>query len=387
MRNHYDYIITGAGCAGMSLLMRMMQDDFFLDKQILIIDKAAKTANDRTWCFWEKEDGLFESIVTKQWDSLGFYAAGFSSQLRMAPYRYKMISGIDLYQHVMHASAKYPNIEWRFDTVQAVTGNSSGASVQVSTGKLTADYVFNSILFKENELAPFGDHGYHLLQHFKGWVIETADNYFDADSATFMDFRISQDQGTTFMYVLPVSPKKALIEFTLFSEKLLPPETYINNLQTYISSVLKINEYTIEHEEWGVIPMTNYVFPQQQGNLVQMGVAGGQVKGSSGYAFQFIQKRTAAIIKEIKNGSRKFNKRGFNEKKFHLFDSVLLRVLHFQLMPGDQIFAAIFKKNPPERVFRFLDNETNLWDDLLIMRSVPISVFLPAALKELLYLP
>jgi lycopene beta-cyclase len=31
---HYDYIITGAGCAGLSLLMRMMEDPFFLRKNI-----------------------------------------------------------------------------------------------------------------------------------------------------------------------------------------------------------------------------------------------------------------------------------------------------------------------------------------------------------------
>jgi lycopene beta-cyclase len=299
-----------------------------------------------------------------------------------------MIRGIDLYQHVQKESTKHPNIEWLYDTVLPLNENQLVSSVQLSTGRtVMAEYIFNSILFNENELAPFGMQGYHLLQHFKGWVIEVAENVFNADSATFMDFRISQEQGTTFMYVLPVTPKKALIEFTLFTEKLLPAEAYINSLKEYIASVLNIKEYTIEHEEWGVIPMTNHRFPLQKGSIVQMGVAGGQVKGSSGYAFQFIQKRTAAIIDEIKNGSGNFHRRRFSDRKFHFFDSVLLRVLHHHLMPGDKIFAAIFKNNPPKRVFRFLDNETSLWEDLQIMRSVPLSIFLPASLKELFHLP
>jgi len=31
----FDYIITGAGCAGLSLLMRMMEDPFFRIKNIV----------------------------------------------------------------------------------------------------------------------------------------------------------------------------------------------------------------------------------------------------------------------------------------------------------------------------------------------------------------
>ena len=386
MRKQYDYIITGAGCAGMSLLMRMMQDPFFSDKQILVIDKSHKNTNDRTWCFWEKENGIFDAIVTKRWDNLSFYSDIFSQQLVLAPYVYKMIRGIDLYQHVLQASSKFPNIEWLFDSVFGIESNANGASVQLSSGTISCQYIFNSIIFKENALAPFDNKSYHLLQHFKGWMIETSENQFTADTATFMDFRISQQEGTTFMYVLPVSPTKALIEYTLFTEKLLPKEVYVQNLEKYIANVLKVNSYTIEHEEWGVIPMTNYRFPLQQGNLVQMGVSGGQVKGSSGYAFQFIQKRTAVIIQEIKNGQGNFNAVSWKDKKFHFYDRVLLRILHFNLMPGDKIFSAIFKHSPPERILRFLDNESSICNDLHIMRSLPVSVFLPASIKELLHL-
>jgi lycopene beta-cyclase len=42
--------------------------------------------------------------------------------------------------------------------------------------------------------------------------------------------------------------------------------------------------------------MTNKKFPLQEGRVINMGIAGGQVKGSSGYAFQFIQKRTEQIV-------------------------------------------------------------------------------------------
>ncbi|NDA64318.1 MAG: lycopene cyclase, partial [Chitinophagia bacterium] len=64
---------------------------------------------------------------------------------------------------------------------------------------------------------PTGAHikskSYHLLQHFKGWMIETSEDCFDPDKATFMDFRVSQQSGTTFVYVLPVTNRRALVEY------------------------------------------------------------------------------------------------------------------------------------------------------------------------------
>ncbi len=68
----YDYIIAGAGCAGLSLAMHMIHSGKFRDKKILIVDQSTKTLNDRTWCFWQKEPGLFESIVYKEWRHLFF---------------------------------------------------------------------------------------------------------------------------------------------------------------------------------------------------------------------------------------------------------------------------------------------------------------------------
>jgi lycopene beta-cyclase len=221
------------------------------------------------------------------------------------------------------------------------------------------------------------------LQHFKGWLIETKEEAFDPAVATYMDFRVSQEAGTTFMYVLPVSKTMALIEYTLFTETLLEAGQYERALKEYIFGSLHISQYHIEHEETGIIPMTNRQFPLQQGRVVNMGIAGGQAKGSSGYAFQFIQKRTAGIIAGLMAGNDQFNRRSLNDKKFHLYDSVLLNVLHHRKMGGDKIFSAIFQKNPPERVLRFLDNESTLWEDLQIMQSVPTAVFLPAALQEM----
>jgi Lycopene cyclase protein. len=54
-----------------------------------------------------------------------------------------------------------------------------------------------------------------------------------------MDFRVAQDAGTTFVYVMPFTPTRALVEYTLFTEKLLEPSAYDQGLETYTREFLK----------------------------------------------------------------------------------------------------------------------------------------------------
>ena len=389
MQKTYDYIIAGAGCAGMSLLMRMMTDPFFASKKLLVVDADTKQQNDRTWCFWETQPDLFEPIVHHRWTKLDFFSNDYSTELSIDPYTYKMIRGIDFYNYVRANASSSPNIEWRkasvkklVDTTFEFIATNELAGIELSDGEVIyADYVFNSILFEPIKAAA---NEYHFLQHFKGWEIKTSTHCFDSSKAVFMDFRVSQEHGTTFMYVLPTSTNTALIEYTLFTEELLEDELYNVALRKYIAEQLQIDDYEILHEEKGVIPMTTKHFPNAKGRNIYIGIAGGQAKASSGYAFKFIQKRTAAIIDAIKKGKEPLFGKTLKDSKGHLYDSVLLNVLHNRLMPGDEIFASIFKGNKASSVLAFLDNESSLLTDLKIMSSVPTKIFLPAALKELL---
>jgi hypothetical protein len=93
--NSYDYIIAGAGCAGLSLAYHISKSSL-QNKSILLIDKASKTENDRTWCFWEKEPNLFENIVYRKWRKVDFYGADFADSLDLGKYgindqRYRLL--------------------------------------------------------------------------------------------------------------------------------------------------------------------------------------------------------------------------------------------------------------------------------------------------------
>lgn len=364
----------------MSMLMRMMEHPFFHTKQILVVDIAPKKANDRTWCFWEKEPDIFEPVVCKSWRKMSFHTSGYSAVLDLTPYQYKMIRGVDFYQHVYERATDFPNIHFHYEAVKAVHSSGSQAVLETATAIFTAAYIFNSILF--TPIAPVAG-TYFLWQHFKGWEIATEEPVFDADRATLMDFRVSQEHGMAFMYVMPLTATRALVEYTLFTPALLEAKAYEAALQEYIGHALGITAYRIIHVEDGVIPMTSHRFPEQEGRVWHIGVAGGQVKASSGYAFRFIQKRTKAIADALANAQEPPRAAGFNTRKFRFYDRVLLQVLTRERMTGADVFEAIFRGNPVGRVLGFLDNETGLADDIRIMNSVPTGIFGLAALRDL----
>ena len=359
--------------------MRMIRSGKFSDKKILLLDKEPKTKNDRTWCFWEKGNGFFDKVVYKKWDTISFLSNDYSSLMNITPYQYKMIRGIDFYQYCFNEIAENSNIEvvygdiknWQYEK-EATIFNIDNQEI-----KLTKATVFNSI-YEPGETTK---KTIKLLQHFKGWVIETHKPSFNPGEATMMDFRVHQQYGTTFTYVLPFSSTSALIEYTLFTKELLNQEQYDEELKNYIKSFLKIGSYTIKEQEFGVIPMTNEKF-RFDGHGWQIGTAGGQTKASSGYTFQFIQKQSQQIVDYLIDGKLLKNLPA-TPKRFRFYDNTLLHILYYNKLPGDKIFSQLFKKNKPQQVLRFLDNESSLKDELQIISSLPTGPFLKAALKQL----
>ena len=377
----YDYIFTGVGCAALSLVMRMIKSGKFADKKILLIDKESKTKNDRTWCFWEKENGFFEEIVYTKWDTISFLSDDFYCDMPIGPYQYKMIRGIDLYQYCFKEIDQHRNIDILYGEIPQAVIHKEGITIHIDGRMEHFDYatLFNSILPKQTKTSGV----INLLQHFKGWIIETPNAAFDSSKAVFMDFRINQKDDTAFVYVLPVSSTKALVEYTLFSKKLLPDEIYETELKNYINDFLQLKDFRVIEKEFGVIPMTNRKFSFcVRPDRFNIGTAGGMTKASSGYTFQFIQKQADKIIECICN-DEPLSGIPATPNRFIFYDKVLLDVLYNKRASGKKIFATLFKKNKPQQVLKFLDNESSLSEELKIISGLPTLPFLKAALKQI----
>jgi len=370
----YDYVIIGAGGAGLHLALAMLEDAWFIDKKILLLDKADKKTDDKTWSFWEEGNGKWDSIIEKSWGKGKFNTNNQSIDLDLAPYLYKTLPSINFYNYAREKLAKATTIEWIQEEIVAVTKNEY-VKIQGQQKNYLARQVFDSRIDKG--FAAEKDQYFTLQQHFKGWLIETEKPVFDTSTFVMMDYQVKWQDSTSFTYVLPISPTKAMVEFTLFTPDLIEYDDYDELLKKYIQEVLKIDQYHIAKVEYGIIPMSNYPFQKaNQKAIMKIGTAGGHVKPSTGYAFKNMEKVAQKIIANLKNNRPPA--KGILSKKYYLYDSLYLDILFNNNELGESLYIDMYNKNSIQQIFKFLDEETSFWEDLKIMWSFKFSPFLKA---------
>lgn len=371
----YDYIIAGAGASGLTLayLLTGLEDN----KSILIIDKDQKKANDRTWSFWEQGDNLFENLVYKKWSKAVVKGQNFDKTYVLGPYQYKMIRAIDFYNYLVPKIKKSPQVTWVEEEITAIKEN---GTVLTQSRSHQGQIVFNSCIDYENLQFKGAN---TLLQHFKGWIIETPDAHFDIEKATYMDFSVDQENDCRFGYVLPFSTNKALIEYTLFNKTLLTKAAYETRLKKYIQS-LGIDHFKILEEENGVIPMTDHNFPiKKSKQLYQIGILGGFAKASTGYSFLRAQHILQKMTSNIAQNKGIDTDLPYQKYRFKKYDATLLDVISTGKFTGEDIFVNLFEKNGAHAVFKFLDEQTNIAEELKIMSSTPILDFGSSFIKQM----
>lgn len=354
-------------------------DSFFREKSILLLDKNDKTINDRTWCFWERGTGQFDNILFRKWSKIHFAGARLNIKPEIAPYSYKMLRGIDFYEHYLVKLQTYPNVAFLVDEIDTLKEGNDKVVIKGKQKSYAAKQVFDSRfdyakLKKESEYPV-------LQQHFLGWFIKTKAFAFDAQTPSFMDFSIPQKGNTRFMYVLPFSENEALVEYTLFSENVLEKSEYELAIKDYLSKI-GITSYEITEVEKGNIPMTCYDFKSTNTDRVlKIGMAGGWAKASTGYTFYSSVKKVDKLVAHLK-----YNKplSSFGKKsRFWYYDLLLLDILSKSNHLGVQIFESLFKKRSPQLIFKFLDEDTHFLEEIYIMAAPKPWPFIKALLGRL----
>ena len=367
MKTHYDIIIAGFGAAGGQLLHQLILQKVAPSQSVLVIDKIAKTDNDRTWCFWEQGEGLYDSLLTHSWQNMAFALEGRPRIKSSEGWRYKQLEADQFYHHIRRLA---DNSGTNFIQAEILSHleTDDGVEIETSAGNFQTRFFFSSIANFSACKNSYSGHWLH--QHFVGWFVKTEKKVFDAQVATLMDFNTAH-QRTEFMYMLPYSPQSALLEHTVFSDTLLEQEEYESAIRQYLEK-LNCGHFEIVRKEKGIIPMTDYPFHRMNTRrVIGIGSAGGWTRASTGYTF-----RNAGILAEriaihLKAGDADFEKilrpgRGL------FYDRVMLDLLQRRNDLGPKFLYQVYVKNPIDRVFRFLDGRSSRLEEMIIvMKSTP----------------
>jgi len=221
-----------------------------------------------------------------------------------------------------------------------------------------------------------------LLQHFKGWVIETHQPTFSESTFTTMDYRMPYKDTTSFIYILPFSTTKALVEYTFFSPEVVQDHVYDTQLNTYIKQFIDTSGFSILEEEQGIIPMSDYKFKKHNTKKVtKVGTGGGWVKASTGYSFKSTEKKVATLLRNLKH-NRKITK-DIYKPKFEWYDRIFIEVLYNNNHYGPKLFKDFYTKNNIKDCLMFLDEESSFTTDLKIMWRLKSMKFVKAFFKTL----
>lgn len=376
-----DYAILGGGGAGLSMLCHLYWAGALDGKEVLIVDPQIKTAHDRTWSFWERGTGPFESVVYHQWSSIGVHNHQDSQKHILEPLKYKVILSKDFYHFCNKLIDQLPNVNRIIGKASSVKATHESVHFTINNELYQSDWAFSSVpknIDHQKIKQPYLD------QHFRGWFIRTPKDCFDPDHATIMDFRTNQCGETRFLYVLPLTPNEALVEVAIFSNTHLDTTAYDTIIADYLDEHWpEAQNYKVYHTEQGVIPMTTYPYPLKQGRLLHIGLGGGWARPSTGYTFYNIQKQCAAIARSLVTSSNIPEQSAWPYRHL-LYDGTLLSILASNKIPGALLFPNLFAANPTVRVLDFLNGETNMLEELKLMHTTNISVFGKAFIQQLL---
>lgn len=375
----FDYAVVGAGVSGLALSWLLSARPELAGRSILLIDGARDDDELRTLSFWAPRPIALEELVTCRWQRLriepGAGAAGF--EVAPAEHSYRTLLFADLQRATKARLAAAPQHQVIDGRLGALHDRGDRVELEVGERRLAARWVFDSRFALRDLLVDERRHHF-LRQHFHGWVVRTRADRFDPGVATLIDFRVPGAPGTTFLYLLPRSPREALVE--LVSLHPLDAEPV---LRGYLERCAGVSGFDIVDREAGISPQTEQPFAWRSGPRVRrIGIASGRLKPSTGYALTRILDECEAIVRSlVRRGHPMVPPR--TSALYRLLDAVLLEVWQRRPALIPALFGALFNQNPADRVLRFLDERAGLLEVLQVGLSLPSAPMLAAVVRLL----
>ncbi len=367
-----DLAILGAGCAGLSLAARLASGDG--DLRVVLIDPRTEFADDRSWSFWHHDRHPLRNIVAHEWGGWTYAdLAGRTATHRVPGMSYQYIRGVDFYRWALAEIARDDHLELRLGVaardLSSVTlpDGSRGVRVMADGGEVLARRVVDTRPRRSAAL---------VYQCFSGVEVEHGGALTtETDAVGLMTRMRSGADGLGFVYVLPLSPTRALVEWTRFSPVPLAESVVVAERDAELAA-LGLAEAMVVREEGGILPMGRVDAPASEiEGVVLAGNAGGALRDASGYAFLRIQQWARRCADALARGE---------DPAAHpvepwvrrQMDRIFLQAVRAHPERTAEYFMAMARGVAPHRLLRFLTDRATAGDLASIIVSLPLLPFL-----------
>ncbi len=366
-------IVLGAGLAGLSLAVALVREG--VGEPIVVVDRRTEFGRDRTWCTWAAPDTPFLDLATHRWDTWEVRTETGSARATSKSRAYVHIPSDAFYAAALEELERAPNVELRLGvTVREIGDGWARTDAGELRGLVHDGLALGSPVVRTRERSSRSHVA--LWQAFLGWEVETEVPTFDPDVATLMDYRTPQlPDGVQFVYVLPYSPTRALVEHTSFAPGGPTPDERRDVLRDYLPDA-----YAILGEERGRLPMTTEPFAALRSpRTTAIGIAGGALRPSSGYAFSRVQAHSRALARAIRTGAPL--PRHAASRRRAALDTVFLHALAADPGAFPEHFRTLVADVPADAFARFMSDHSSPADEARVMAALPSLPFARAALS------
>jgi len=369
----YDFIFAGGGMSALLVAHLIKSEKALADCTMLIVDPNLVSPQSKNICFWADHLPALPLTLKGKWDSLSFAGQkGVKTRLidPLSYYCFDAASLLTQLRNELSAAGGVTFVEDRVARMDETRVELRNSGVVYAARQ----YIFDSLPPKEVSVP--------LWQHFLGWEIETNQNSgLDTQALTLMDFRVDQSQGPAFMYVLPFSPRKILVEITLMSSALLSIEHYEAYIRDYLRTHLPKLDFTLRHTEQGKIPMHQVRHGAESLGPIKLGIKGGMTKPTTGYTFLNSYRQAQKITAQLLAGSR-LDSQPTPSKRFVFYDRLLLNIIRTNPKAVKPIMESLFHRNRYDTLLAFLSERSTLLQEAGLFWSLPWKPFLTALYHE-----
>jgi len=367
-----DIAIIGGGLAGLSLAAELSEDRFS-SLSIIVIEPRSVYERDKTWSYWRAQTHEYCEYETATWAAWRLTTAQDSVVVRQhlaENFCYASISSDTFYRATLSKIMACKHIRLlQNESVESLVIENSHTIIALKSDLRIRikQVIFDSRLTAEqypnaNEL--------QLNQHFLGLEVTSDLELFDDKCIDLMNFQPS-NHGIHFMYVLPYTKSRALVESTWICTHFHHGD-YIQELNHYLGKRWPNAQFKIAYTETGCLPLTNITAHEYHlGNvqIIPIGTAAGTMRAASGYAFLETladSKRLAHLL------STKKRLTVFKRNKIDiLMDALFLSFLAKNASFGPHYFMQMFSNCAPASLIRFLSGQANWRDRLNVVLSIP----------------
>ena len=373
--NNYDFIIIGAGCSGLSLLYEMNKSNILKNKTCAVFDKRKNFSKDKIWSYWNTFEHSFSDCLLDQWDKV-IVKGDKEIILDCKDFAYQSVDSEKFYNKILKNISENKNIKLFLDRgVDEINEENNQITIKSNNEIFKANLVFDSSLKNNNT------DDTKIYQHFYGCEINFKETANLNKHPILMDFNCNQGNWTHFFYTLPLGDNKIFIETTWISDQNnFAKEQYMHEINEYIQNNLNYKkEYTAGYNEMGSIPMFHFKDNTNYQKVIKIGTAANLTRKSTGYTFLNIQKFTQELVQKLIKNQIITNAR--IQSKYNFLDKIFIKVLLEKKGNMHKIFLKLFKNNKTKDIINFLSNNSNFFQDIKIILSMPKLIFIKKLLN------